>query len=281
MHVASYAKANLYLKIGKKLKSGYHHIQSVMQLVQLHDMVTFERLKTDDIIIESNNKELESTENLVYKAADILRKDYKKHDGMKITLQKAIPISAGLGGGSSNAATTLLTLQKLWKLKVSQKKMIEYGMRIGSDVPFFVVGQSSLVEGTGDKVKMLPKGIPMNVVLVNPGTKVSTEWAYKEFDKLKKKEKAPPITKVLDAIKKKDVKGVAKNMHNDFDPIVEKKHPIVSDIKRHFRKFDAINSIVTGSGATVMGVFDSIYVAREAYFKLKDLYPFVYLTKTF
>jgi len=281
MHVNSYAKANLYLKIGKKLKSGYHDIQSIMQLVKLHDSVSFEKIKEDKIIIESNNRELESKNNLAYKAAELLKKKFNVREGIKIRVDKSIPISAGLGGGSSNAASTLVFLNKLWGLKLSQKKLVELGIKIGSDVPFFIFGNTSLVEGIGDKVMPLKKSVSINIVLVNPGIKVATTKAYGWFDKEKKTKGKGSIKDMINAISKKDVKKIAENMHNDFDGIIERKHRIIKDIKTNFRKFDSLNAMVVGSGPTVIGVFDSIYSAREAYFKLKDLYPFVYLTKTF
>jgi len=281
MHVNSYAKANLYLKIGRRLKSGYHDIQSIMQLVKLHDSVSFEKIKEDKIIIESNNRELESRNNLAYKAAELLKKKFNVREGIKIRVDKSIPISAGLGGGSSNAASTLVFLNKLWGLKLSQKKLVELGIKIGSDVPFFIFGNTSLVEGIGDKVMPLKKSVSINIVLVNPGIKVATTKAYGWFDKEKKTKGKGSIKDMINAISKKDVKKIAENMHNDFDGIIERKHRIIKDIKTNFRKFDSLNAMVVGSGPTVIGVFDSIYSAREAYFKLKDLYPFVYLTKTF
>jgi 4-diphosphocytidyl-2-C-methyl-D-erythritol kinase len=280
MQINSYAKVNLYLKIGKKLKSGYHSIQSVMQPVQLHDRMSFEKIKEDRILIHSTNRELESKNNLAYVAAERLKSAYDIREGIKMHIEKNIPISAGLGGGSSNAAHTLVTLNRLWGLKLNSKKLMDIAISIGSDVPFFIVGKSALVEGIGDKIKPV-KPISINIVLVNPGIKVSTTQAYRMFDRAKIKSDKKDIRELVKAMGKKDIKKISQCMHNDFDGIVEKKYKITKDIKTYFRKFDALNSMVVGSGPTVVGVYDSIYTAREAYFKLKDLYPFVYLTKTF
>jgi 4-diphosphocytidyl-2-C-methyl-D-erythritol kinase len=253
-----------------------------MQLVQLHDNISFKSLSEDDIIIESNNPDLESKGNLAYKAASLLKDRFKVKEGVKITLEKNVPMSAGLGGGSSNAANTLVTLNKMWNLNLTQKKLISLGAEIGSDVPFFIVGETALVEGIGDKIKPLRKSISMNIVLVNPGIKVSTSWAYKQFDKNKSKSKTSKnIKELIKAINKKDVKKISENVYNDFDAIIEKKFKIITEIKNNFKKFGALDSMVSGSGPTVIGLYDSIYPAREAYFKLKDMYPFVYLTKTF
>ena len=281
MLLKSYAKINPYLKIGKRLKSGYHNIQSLMQHVELHDNISFEKLNEDLIIVQSNNPDLESKENLAYKAASILKDGFKVKGGVRINIEKNIPMSAGLGGGSSNAANTLVILNKMWGLGLSQNKLISLGAQIGSDVPFFVVGKTALVGGVGDKIRPLRKSLSINLVLVNPGIKVSTSWAYKKFDKYKSKPTKKNVKDMMRAINKKDVKRISENVYNDFDAIIEKKFMIVREIKTSFKKFGALGSMVSGSGPTVFGLFDSIYPAREAYFKLKDLYPFVFLTKTF
>src|SRR3989338_4232693 len=284
MLLQSHAKVNLYLKIGKKLKSGYHNIESVMQPIQLHDNISFEKLDEDVIIVQSNNPDLEGKANLAYKAALLLKNKFKVKEGAKIYIEKNIPMSAGLGGGSSNAANALIMLNKLWGLKIPQKRLIDIGADIGSDVPFFIVGKTALVEGMGDKIKPLRKSISLNIVLVNPGIKVSTSWAYRQFDKSKKSlisGNKKNVRDLINAINRKDIKKISENAYNDFDAIIGKKHKITKDIKTNFRKFGALESTLSGSGPTVIGLFDSIYTAREAYFKLKDLYPFVYLTKTF
>ncbi len=284
MLLQSHAKVNLFLKIGKKLKSGYHNIQSVMQPIQLHDNISFEKLDEDVIIVQSNNPDLEGNANLAYKAALLLKNKFRVKEGIKIHIEKNIPMSAGLGGGSSNAANTLIMLNKLWGLKIPQNKLVDIGVGIGSDVPFFIVGKTALVEGIGDKIKPLRKSISLNIVLVNPGIKVSTSWAYRQFDKSKSNLRSgnkKDIKGLISAINRKDIKKISENVYNDFDAMIGKKHKITKDIKANFRKFGALESTLSGSGPTVIGLFDSIYTAREAYFKLKDLYPFVYLTKTF
>ena len=238
MLLSSYAKINLYLKIGKKLKSGYHNIQSVMQSVQLHDNISFEKLDEDVIIVQSNNPDLESKGNLAYKAASLLKESFKVKEGVRINVEKNIPMSAGLGGGSSNAANTFVTLNKLWNLKLTQKKLIDFGSEIGSDVPFFIVGKTALVEGIGDKIKPFRKSISMNIVLVNPGIKVSTSWSYKQFDKNKIKLKAKNIKELIKAMNKKDMKKISENLYNDFGPRIEKKFKMVREIETNIKKLD-------------------------------------------
>jgi len=281
MAVNSYAKVNLYLKIGRKLGSGYHNLQSVMQRIELGDNMTFEPINEDRIMVESTNVEISNEENLAYKAALLLKKKYKVKHGVKIHIEKNVPLEAGLGGGSSNAATALLNLNKLWSLKLKEKQLIELGSQIGSDVPFFIGENAALVEGIGDKIKWIKKSFSINIVLINPGFRISTKWAYSAFDKQKPKIKTDAnINNLIRAIEKKDIKEIANNLHNDFEPIVTKKYKVIDEIKTNLIRNDALNACVSGSGPTVFGIFNSIYEAREAFFKIQYDYPFVFLTKT-
>lgn len=287
MLIKSYAKINLYLKIGKRLKNGYHNLESLMLPIKLHDDISFEKIDEDKIVIESSNKNLENTNNLAYKSAMLLKNKFKIKKGARINITKNIPLAAGLGGGSSNAAAALIALNKLWKLKLSQKKLLTLALEIGSDVPFFISGKTALVGGIGSKIKPLKKSPSLNVVLVNPGINVSTAWAYNEFDKsikrlkIKKTNKAKNMKELIKALRKKDMKKISENVYNDFSIIAGKKHKIISDIKMDLKKNGALSSMVSGSGPTVFGIFNNIYEARGAYYKIKDNYPFVFLTKTF
>ncbi|HLC59926.1 MAG TPA: 4-(cytidine 5'-diphospho)-2-C-methyl-D-erythritol kinase [Candidatus Nanoarchaeia archaeon] len=281
MVINSYAKVNLYLKIGRRLGSGYHNLQSVMQRIELGDNMTFEPISEDRILVESTNMEISNEENLAYKAALLLKKKYKVRHGVRIHIEKNVPLEAGLGGGSSNAATTLLNLNKLWGLKLKEKLLIELASQIGSDVPFFICENAALVEGIGDKIKWIRKSFSINIVLINPGFRISTKWAYSAYDKQKPKIKTDAnVNNLVKAIERKDIKEIANNLHNDFEPIVTKKYRVIDEIKTNLLRNDALNACVSGSGPTVFGVFNSIYEAREAFFKIQYDYPFVFLTKT-
>ncbi len=281
MPVPSYAKINFFLKIGRKLGSGYHNIQSVIQRIELSDTISIEPLSEDKIIVECTNKELENENNLAYKTALLLKKKFSISQGVKISMEKNIPLQSGLGGGSSNAATTLLNLNKLWGLKLKEKQLIEIAAQIGSDVPFFMGDDAALVEGVGEKIKSIKKSFSINIVLINPGFRVPTKWAYSAFDKQKSRIKTKAdIGNLIKAIEKKDIKEIARNVHNDFDPIVTKKYKQINEIKTNLLRNDALNACISGSGPTVFGIFNSIYEAREAFFKIQYDYPFVFLTKT-
>ena len=285
MAIQSYAKINLFLKIGKRVSSGYskgyHNIESVMQKIELSDNISIEPINEDRIIVESTNKEIENEKNLAYKVAMLLKKKYKVRHGVRIFIEKNVPLEAGLGGGSSDAATVLLNLNKLWGLKLKERQLIDLAAQIGSDVPFFIGDNAALVEGIGDKIKRIKKSFSINIVLINPGSRVSTKLAYSAFDRQKPRIKAKAdIKDLIKAIEKKDIKEIANNLHNDFEPIVTKKYKIINEIKNNLVRNDALNALVSGSGPTVFGIFNSIYEAREAFFKIQYDYPFVFLTKT-
>ncbi len=281
MAVPSYAKINLFLKIGRKLGSGYHNLQSVMQRIELSDNLEIEPLSEDKIVIQSTNLEIANESNLAYKAALLLKKKYKVKQGARIFIGKNIPLEAGLGGGSSNAATALLNLNKLWGLRLKEKQLIELASQIGSDVPFFIGENAAFVEGIGDKIKWIKKSFSINVVLINPGFRVSTKWAYSAFDRQRPRQKTKAgINALAKALEKKDIKEIANNLYNDFEPIVMKKYKVINEIKTNLLRNDALNALVSGSGPTVFGIFNSIYEAREAFFKIQYDYPFVFLTKT-
>ena len=281
MPVQSYAKINLYFRIGQRLASGYHKIQSVMQRIELSDDISVDALSEDNVVVECTNKELENENNLVYQAALLMKKKYKVKHGARIYIEKNVPIEAGLGGGSSDAATALVHLNKLWGLRLKEKQLIELAAQIGADVPFFIGENAALVEGIGDKIKRIKKSFSINIVLINPGFRVSTKWAYAAFDRQKPKIKTKAdVNALVKAIEKKDIKEIANNLHNDFEPILFKKYKILDEIKNSLLRNDALNACISGSGPTVFGVFNSIYEAREAFFKMQYDQPFVFLTKT-
>ena len=285
MAINSYAKINLFLKIGKRLNSGnykgYHNLQSVMQKIELSDSMSIEPVHEDRLVIDSTNNEIANENNLAYKAASLLKKRYKVRQGATIHIEKNVPLEAGLGGGSSNAATALLSLNKMWGLKLKEKQLIELACEIGSDVPFFIGENAAVVEGIGEKIKRIKKSFSINIVLINPGFRISTKWAYSAFDRQKPKIKTDAtINGLVKAIEKKDIKGIADNLHNDFEPLVTKRYKVINDIKTNLIRNDALNACVSGSGPTVFGIFNSIYEAREAFFKIQYDYHFVFLTKT-
>jgi 4-diphosphocytidyl-2-C-methyl-D-erythritol kinase len=274
MELKSYAKINLTLDVLARLDDGYHKIESIKQQVGLHDEMTIEPFETLKVICV--NKNIPPKENLVFKTALLLKNEFNVTDGAKITVKKNIPLSSGLAGGSTNAATALIGLNKLWKLELDEHEMMKLASEIGMDVPFCVAGGSCFAEGKGTKLTKieLPE---MHVLLINPGFEISTRNAYQTLDLSQTGQKLA-TKKLLQA--NKDVKEIAGLLHNDFETILLHKHKALKEIKEDLIKNNALNAMLSGSGPTVFGLFENEDSLNKAYEALKDNYPFVFKTKT-
>jgi 4-diphosphocytidyl-2-C-methyl-D-erythritol kinase len=254
------AKINWFLSVLGKREDGYHNIVSPMQCVDLFDSLSFEdaeeiHLLTDlDVPFEGN---------LVYKAAVLLKRFSAYKFGARIELKKDIPVSAGLGGGSSDAAFTLMGLNRLWGLNYDKGTLMRLGAEIGSDVPFFLAGPLALVEGRGEKVTGLNAGGSIVLLLVKPDISVSTAWAYNLF-KTRLTKKAVDIKLFCQAIEKKNFAFLRDTVFNDLEDVVIGEYPVVGEIKRILARNGALFSLMSGSGPTVFSVFAEIDEAVRA-----------------
>jgi 4-diphosphocytidyl-2-C-methyl-D-erythritol kinase len=249
------AKINWFLKIIGKRDDGYHDLVSVMQCVNLYDELTFEQADTLELI---SDMDIPLMDNLVYRAAYHLKKQTSYRKGARIILQKNIPHGAGLGGGSSDAACTLRGLKRLWGLKLNNMKLFDMAATIGSDVPFFLDGPCSLVEGRGEKLSPLKISSSAVLLLVKPPVPVSTADAYASWDKTKpeKLTKKPIDIKLLVQV----FTGQAFDLYgrlpeNDLEQIVAAQYPVIREIKTQLLNSGAIISAMTGSGSAVYGLF--------------------------
>lgn len=252
----SYGKINLGLDVLYKREDGYHEISTVMQQISLKDTLTIEDngYNRDNIVLKSNNNNLplDST-NLMYKAWDKLRKKTSIKDGIKISIDKQIPISAGLAGGSSNAAAVLKGLNILWKLGLSEEELRNIGVEIGADVPYCIMGGTAYAEGIGEKLTQLRSFSGKHILLVNPGIEVSTEYVYKNL----KIRKSPRVNmeKIILDIERDNLKSLGKNIKNIMEEVVIEKYPIIGEIKKTMRDCGALAILMSGSGPTVYGIF--------------------------
>lgn len=245
------AKINWFLAIQGKRDDGYHEIISLMQTVTLYDELTFETSDEIEVISETD---IPLEENLVYRAANLL-KTMSEGSGVRITLRKEIPIAAGLGGGSSDAATTIMGLNRLWRLGLTISEMMRLGATIGSDVPFFFNGPAAIVRGRGESVSPIRPEHSYPLLLVKPPLKINTKWAYSEFDRGTIRSSIP-----LSLIEHFDLSFE----RNDLEEVVIKRYQEVGDIKSILKKEGAIFTIMSGSGPTVIGVFSSYETAEQA-----------------
>lgn len=286
VNLKSYAKINLYLNISKKLENDYHNIETIIQTINLYDEISIKKIKEPYIYIECNNPEVPiGKDSMLYRAVEMLPKNEEK--GLAISIYKRIPLAAGLGGGSSNVATVLMGICKLFHLKLSLSQLIDLGTQLGMDIPFFLVRGTVYAKGRGEIMFPL-KSIfpPIPLLLINPGIKISTKWAYHRFDEESNKttfHSTTPDLKVdylINSNKTIKPSEIYKNIYNSFDSIISKEYSIVGKIKKHLRDMGALIVSISGSGPTVYGIFENKNQADWAYNEIKDKYPFVYNAST-
>ena len=273
------AKINLGLKIIKKRDDGYHDIETIFQMVSIFDILTLRRIQSG-IVFKTDQKKLPVDEtNLVIKAAKLLQQKTGTQYGVEILLEKSIPIGAGLGGGSGNAAFTLMGLNMLWKLNLKQNNMKKLALSLGSDVPFFMSGPTAIGKGRGEILTPFENRLIIPVVVVFPNIFISSASIYKELNwGLTSKSKDINILSSLLAEGKIAELGTC--LYNDLETIICKKHPILTKIKEKLLQSGAIGALVSGSGSSVFGLFLQPETARKATTKLFGKDWQVFLTET-
>jgi len=273
----AHAKINLTLHIGERMKSGYHKIDSIIQEINLFDDITLKK-NNYDIRVSCEPSSCNEKQNIAYKAAKLMFKEYHLRDGIEIIINKNIPIAAGLGGGSADAAAVIKGIDKLYGLQLKKEEMTKIAAHIGSDVPSLILGGTVHATNYGERVKNT-ESFPENVyfVLAKPDTLILTKNAYSALDYSRNKNQI--ITQdmlekinmsIRNAIKNKDINKIAKNMYNDFERIMVNGE--ISDIKDIMKESGALNALMSGSGPTIFGVYDNYYNAYETSIKLKKLF---------
>ncbi len=249
MIIYSPAKLNLYLEILGKRQDGYHNIRTIFERISLFDKITLDVNSSGVIIIKSASGDIpKDSNNIAYKAAKLLKDDFGIKDGVDIEIEKNIPVGAGLGGGSSNAASVLVGLNKIWKLGLNKKKLVEYAAKLGSDVAFFIYEYAfALGESRGEKITPLNWKRKFWHILLVPKFSVSTRLIYQELDKSDDWSKR--------AFKKTD--RIEKILFNRLEDITFKKYPEVKKAKDILREQGLDNVLMSGSGSSVFGIIKS------------------------
>lgn len=262
LHLESPAKVNLRLEILKRRKDGYHEIRTVLQKISLHDTLHFALKKAKGVFITTNHPNLPvGKDNLVYKAVQSMVKVSGYQGGVDINIQKRIPLGAGLGGGSSNTATTMKALNQLLRLNLPRKRLMEIGLGIGADVPFFFLEGAAIGSGIGEQLKK--KELPaLWYVLIYPNFEVPTRWAYQNFV-LTNQQFHFNLHKFL-----KTPEGISHILFNHLEGVVSRKYPQISVMKKIFFSAGALGTLMTGSGPTVFGLFQDDKSAMGAYEKI-------------
>lgn len=261
--IKAYGKINLGLDVLGKLPNGYHEVKMVMQTVGIYDELTFEKTE-DGIEITTDAAELPTGEdNLVYKAARLMKERYHIREGIRIHLQKNIPIAAGMAGGSTDAAAAMKGISRLFDLDIGLLELMEAGVEIGADVPYCVIGGTALAEGIGEKLTPLELAPECYVLVAKPDISVSTKYVYEHLD-LGKIGKHPDIDGMVEAIGIGSLQGILDRMENVLETVTIPAYPIVGELKRRMKELGAVNSLMSGSGPTVFGIFLERHTAQAA-----------------
>lgn len=258
------AKINLGLDVCRRLENGYHEVKMVMQTVDIYDELSFRKRENSDIVLLVNSgDDLGKLEdNLIYKAARLMQEHYCLEQGVEISLKKNIPVAAGMAGGSTDAAATMLAMNEMFALGKDKKELMELALPLGADIPFCIMGGTALAEGIGEKLTPLPTPPDAALVVVKPPIMVSTKKVYQSLD-LGGVEKHPDIDGMVEAIRDGDLKGIAQRMENVMETVTEVEFPIITDIKRMMTGNGAMNAMMSGSGPSIFGVFTNETTAAD------------------
>lgn len=278
----AFAKLNLNLHIiPRKNSNGYHPVRFINAQLTLHDELLFEPARQGVEVVCDHKEMPRQEDNLVYKAALLMQEMDPQKRGIRITIKKNIPIKAGLGGGSSDAAVTIQTLAKLWNLNITKEEQARLANVLGKDVHYSLSGGVAEVEGDGDRVTSLPFNLSKFwVVIIVPGTtKPSTGWMYSKLDKSKVGQHVHYLPKFKESIKAKNKEEFLNYIFNDFEYHAFKHFPITLDMKQDLEDSGATTTLLCGSGLSMIGFFTSKVKAVKAKELLKDKYKDVIISR--
>ncbi|MBP5426335.1 MAG: 4-(cytidine 5'-diphospho)-2-C-methyl-D-erythritol kinase [Clostridiales bacterium] len=280
IELTAYAKINFAIDLLGKRVDGYNDVKMIMQTIDLSDKVYIEKIDTGIEVVSDIKIVSSSDKNIAYKAAEHMIKRYNIKSGVKIEIKKGIPISAGLGGGSADAAAVIIGMNKLFDLGLNDKELRALGKELGADVPFCIMRNTALAQGIGERLIPLPDIVDMDLIIIKPCFGVSTKEVYESFDYNEPKRR-PDFEILIDAISKRDILGIAKNMANVLESVTEKNFPVIADIKDRLIKNRALGAMMSGSGPSVFGIFESSSVAQAAYKAMANKGDYhCYLAKT-
>ena len=277
------AKINLGLDVLGKREDGYHEVRMVMQTIGIYDRLILTKIPEEEIRITSNLAFLPVNENnLIYKAIKLLKDEYHFPGGVSVDLNKFIPVAAGMAGGSTDAASTMFGVNRLFGLNLSMGKMMELGVRLGADVPYCVMRGTALAEGIGEKLTRITPVPHMWILIAKPQINVSTRLVYEQLD-MGGIQKHPDIDGIIRAIEAQDVVRIAQSMGNVLENVTVPLYPVIETIKQDMLSHGAINAMMSGSGPTVFGIFpdEQTTLACQAFLKKKGDARQVYITENF
>lgn len=275
----AYAKINLSLDVLSKRADGYHEVSMLMHQITLADTVSLSLTDEKEIILTSDSDKIPTDEkNIAYRAAKLLFDEFQIDHGVKIHIEKNIPIAGGLAGGSTDAAAVLMLLNEALALKLSKAELMNLGLRLGADVPYCIFGLPALSEGIGEKLTEIC-GLPeCKILIVNPGVEISTKDIYEKIDSYTERQ---PVDNpaIISALSEGNLREASAQMVNVMQPVAANQCHQIIEINQKLMELGAIHAMMSGSGATCFGIFDAGYDFSETYehFKhyiVKEAYPY-------
>ena len=263
-------KINLGLDVLGRRPNGYHDVRMVMQTVYLYDQILLEKTDKEGISLETNLFYLPVNENnLAYRAAKMLIDEFAIKEGVHISLEKHIPVAAGMAGGSSNAAAVLYGMNRLFQLGLTDQELMERGVKLGADVPYRIRRGTVLAEGIGEELTPLPAMPKCHVLLAKPPISVSTQKVYEKLD-AQEVTKHPDIDGILLGLQTGDLKKITSSMGNVLENVTITEYPQIERIKDVMKEEGALNAMMSGSGPTVFGIYDDKMLARRAAARIRE-----------
>lgn len=270
MRLQAFAKINLGLDVLGKREDGYHEVRMIMQTIRMYDQLDMRKSVEPGIHLTTNKKYISVDENnLVWRAAKLMMDTCGIMEGVSIHLHKVIPVAAGMAGGSSDAAATLVGMNRLFHCGLSKEKLMELGVQIGADVPYCVLRGTALAEGIGEKLTVLPPMPDCWILIGKPGISVSTKYVYTTLD-LNTNTVHPDIDGMKKALEDGNLYGITERMGNVLQDVTIPAYLEVERIKEQMKTLGAVNAMMSGSGPTVFGIFDNEEKAQEACQKLRE-----------
>lgn len=268
----AYAKVNLALDVLRRRPDGYHDVKMIMQNLDIYDELEFslEPSETTVITMEANKPEIPTDErNLICKAIRLMFEEYNLSGKIHVKLVKNIPVEAGMAGGSTDCAAAFHAVNELFDLGLTTEELMRLGVKIGADVPYCIMAKTALSEGIGEILTPVESLTDCCVLVVKPPVNVSTKMVYTNL-KANELEKHPDVDGMIEALKSKDLNGVASRMENVLETVTTVLYPEIEVIKSEMKNMGALNAIMSGSGPTVFGIFDSKEKADKAALSIKD-----------
>lgn len=283
INIKARAKINISLDVLGKRPDGYHDVKMIMQTINLYDKINLKKIKGNQIKLQTNLPFLPiDKRNLVYKVIDYIKKEYDIKTGIFVDLFKVIPVAAGLAGGSSDAAATIIGMNKLFNLKMSTEDMMAIGTKFGADIPYCIMRGTALSEGIGEKLTPLKPFPKAHIVIAKPNISVSTAFVYGNLDVKGIKER-PNTDAIIQGIEDGDLHGICKELGNVLETVTMKEYPVIKRIKDYMMDGGAIGALMSGSGPSVYGICEDKQTAYRLAHRLKvnNIAKFIYTTTIF